>query len=173
MPERIKKSLREEVLIRRNAIPASEREARSRLISTRLIEQASFKKSDDIMFYVAFGSEPDCGLAMEYALDTGKRAYVPDNISILEVKRCGVFRGDPGKVSLVVVPAIALDPNGHRIGYGGGWYDRFSTKVGPHAVFAGVAFEEQIVDAIPRQDHDIILDLVITEERVIEIKNPS
>jgi 5-formyltetrahydrofolate cyclo-ligase len=170
MPERIKKTLRQEVLDRRNAMPEDEREMKSRLISTRLIESRAFNEHKNIMFYVAFGSEPDCGRALKRALKVGKRVFVPDHAGVLEIKQPGASRGNARDIDLVIVPAIAFDLNGHRIGYGGGWYDRFSEKVSPGTAFIGVAFEEQIVNAIPRQPHDIKLDAIVTDSRVIICK---
>lgn len=170
MPERIKKTLRQEVLERRNSILEDDREKKSRLISTRLIESRAFNEHKNIMFYVAFGSEPDCGHALIRALKVGKRTFVPDHAGILEIKQPGAIRGDVKDIDLVIVPGIAFDLDGHRIGYGGGWYDRFSEKVSPGTAFIGVAFEEQIVKAIPRQPHDIKLDAIVTESRVIICK---
>ena len=151
-------------------MPEDEREMKSRLISTRLIESRAFNEHKNIMFYVAFGSEPDCGRALKRALKVGKRVFVPDHAGVLEIKQPGASRGNARDIDLVIVPAIAFDLNGHRIGYGGGWYDRFSEKVSPGTAFIGVAFEEQIVNAIPRQPHDIKLDAIVTDSRVIICK---
>lgn len=66
---------------------------------------------------------------------------------------------------LIVVPLLAFDESCHRIGYGGGWYDRFLASQ-PNALKVGVAFDVQLAESFPIEDHDIQLDMVITESSV-------
>ena len=70
----------------------------------------------------------------------------------------------PEKLDLVIVPALAYDLAGFRLGYGGGYYDRFLT--GTQAFKAGLARERLIMDMLPRESHDIAVDSVITEEKI-------
>ena len=72
-------------------------------------------------------------------------------------------------IDLVLVPGIVFDKEGHRIGYGFGYYDKFLKKV-PKAVKVGLAFDFQIVDRIPAEEHDVPVDFIITEKRIIECK---
>ena len=73
---------------------------------------------------------------------------------------------------LLIVPLIAFDERGHRLGYGGGYYDcTLSTLTASGAVSVGVAFEEQLVNEVPSEIHDIPLDWIITEERVRRIRD--
>jgi 5-formyltetrahydrofolate cyclo-ligase len=67
---------------------------------------------------------------------------------------------------LVIVPGIAFDLRGHRIGYGNGYYDRLLKRI--HAPSIGLAFDEQVVDFIPNKFHDVAVDKVVTEKRVIK-----
>jgi len=71
--------------------------------------------------------------------------------------------GDPwqdyDKIDLVLVPALAYDHNGHRLGRGKGYYDRFLKKLNAYTI--GIAFEEQILDYIPYDDNDVKIDEVI------------
>ncbi len=64
--------------------------------------------------------------------------------------------------ALVVVPGLAFTPGGHRLGYGGGYYDRFLASLPPSAVTVGVCFHEQLVDDLPLDPHDRPVDLVVT-----------
>ena len=73
------------------------------------------------------------------------------------------------KIDLVLVPGIVFDKNGHRIGYGLGFYDKFLKKV-PKAIKIGLAFDFQIVDKVPREEHDVPVDLVVTDKEVIYCK---
>lgn len=70
---------------------------------------------------------------------------------------------DPSKVDVVIVPGTAFTRAGHRLGQGGGWYDRFLVTLPPGCPTVGVCFEPQIVDSLPVEEHDVVLGLVVTE----------
>jgi len=70
---------------------------------------------------------------------------------------------------LVVVPAVVFDRKGFRIGYGGGYYDRFLPKI--HAVKIGLAFSCQIISEVPKNPFDVAVDGIVTEEEYIETKS--
>ncbi len=72
---------------------------------------------------------------------------------------------DPGEIDVVIVPALALGEDLHRIGYGGGYYERFLKKT--HAVKVGVGFDFQIFPHLPKHAHDVPLDLIVSEKRTI------
>jgi len=74
----------------------------------------------------------------------------------------------PGDLDVVVVPAIAIDPVGHRIGYGAGYYDRTLQRFAPPAVTIGVAYDFQLVAEVPFTEHDVALAYVVTDEREID-----
>lgn len=82
------------------------------------------------------------------------------------------LRGDPERqvaptaLDLILVPGVAFDPQGGRLGHGRGYYDRLLAQVRPDAVLVGLAFECQIVPAVPCQTHDVAMDLVLTERTV-------
>ncbi len=73
----------------------------------------------------------------------------------------------PDLLDLVIVPALLLTPNGDRLGYGGGYYDRFLPSLSPACVRVGVLPESQIVPALPRDTWDAPLTVVVTERRVL------
>jgi 5-formyltetrahydrofolate cyclo-ligase len=74
-----------------------------------------------------------------------------------------------GEIDLIVVPAIAIDPTGHRIGYGAGFYDRTIGEFAPPAVTIGVAFDFQLIVEVPFTEHDVPLAHVVTDEREIDV----
>ena len=75
---------------------------------------------------------------------------------------------------LLIVPLIAFDERGHRLGYGGGYYDCTLSKLtASGAVSVGVAFEDQLVNEVPSEVHDIALDWIVTEKHVRRIRNAS
>jgi len=69
---------------------------------------------------------------------------------------------------LVIVPGIAFDKKGYRIGYGHGYYDRFLKILKKDVKKIGLAFEIQVVDEIPEEEHDVPVDIVVTEKRVLK-----
>jgi 5-formyltetrahydrofolate cyclo-ligase len=80
-------------------------------------------------------------------------------------------RAERGDIDVLVVPAIAIDPAGHRIGYGAGYYDRTIPGYAPPAVTLGVAYDFQLVAEVPFTEHDVALAWAITDTR--EIKAPG
>ena len=92
----------------------------------------------------------------------------PKTFEILEPKEPYTREFNPDKLDLVIVPGIVFDKKGHRIGYGYGYYDRFLKLLGKNVKKIGFAFEFQLVDKIPEEQHDVPMDVVITEKRVLE-----
>jgi 5-formyltetrahydrofolate cyclo-ligase len=72
------------------------------------------------------------------------------------------------QLDLIIVPAVAYDRRGYRIGYGGGYYDRFLSSLDKDIVTIGIAFDIQIVGEVPVQPFDIPVDMVITESGIIK-----
>lgn len=143
------------------------RAAKSAAITERIMSLDEYRSADAIMAYVAFGSEVDPEPAMRVAAGEGKRIMIPDFFGLLELTGVYAGRAEPSEIDLVLVPGIAFDEGGYRLGYGGGWYDRFSTKLREGAKTVGIAFEEQIVRTIPNEPHDLLLELIITDQRII------
>ena len=79
----------------------------------------------------------------------------------------GMAGADPEAIDVVLVPGVAFDLHGHRLGMGGGFYDRLLANLPPEVMKIGLAFDEQIVEAVPREQHDVVLDAVITPRRIL------
>ena len=91
----------------------------------------------------------------------------PSTFGILEPAK-GYLRPVPyNEIDTVVVPGVAFDAKGGRLGYGGGYYDRLLINVNRKAHLIGLAFEFQILKEVPQQSHDIVLESIITEKRII------
>jgi 5-formyltetrahydrofolate cyclo-ligase len=98
-----------------------------------------------------------------------------DDVSLLDEKGFG-FRepaadapeASPGGVDVVIVPAIAVDPTGHRIGYGAGYYDRTIPKYVPPGVSIAVAYDWQLVAEVPATEHDVRCQWVVTDVRTFD-----
>jgi 5-formyltetrahydrofolate cyclo-ligase len=78
-----------------------------------------------------------------------------------------------GDLDVVVVPAIAISPDGHRIGYGAGFYDRTLPSVAPPAVTVGVAFDFQLLAEVPATEGDVPVDVVVTDARELMVAPPA
>ena len=183
----MKKLLKESILEKRNSMTQSEINEKSNDIKKKLFDLDSFRKSKSIMFFVSFGNEvnthemikeamgnktiivpkvlqheiePSMILDFDNIVQSGK-FNIPEPIEIMRVAH--------KNIDLVLVPGIAFDREGHRIGYGFGYYDKFLKKV-PKAAKIGLCFDFQVVDQIPREEHDVPVDFIVTEERVIECR---
>jgi 5-formyltetrahydrofolate cyclo-ligase len=190
--EQKKVRLREETLLRRNAIPSATRVLHSADILQRLFEQAFVAGARWIEFYVSYGSEVETTGMIAHALAHGKRVAVPkvegpgrmilsevlNPVRELEPGWRGIrepkaefVRPVPvGEMDALVVPGTAFDEKGGRIGKGIGFYDRFLAQAAGRIPIVGVAFETQLVPDIPVFPHDIPVDWIITEKRVIDCK---
>lgn len=76
----------------------------------------------------------------------------------------------PGMIDVVVVPGLAFDSQGRRLGRGGGYYDRFLKRLRPNVTTIGLAFDWQIIDEVPAASHDIAVDIVVSDRRVTMAK---
>jgi 5-formyltetrahydrofolate cyclo-ligase len=178
---------KESMLKIRDSLPKKDILERSRKIKDSLFGLKEYANSRTIMFFVSFNSEVDTHEMLKEALKN-KVVVVPkvvhheiepsiiidfDNLisgkfGILEP--IDLMRTSYKNIGLVLVPGIVFDKEGHRIGYGYGYYDRFLAKV-PKAVKIGLAFDFQIVDKIPKEAHDVPVDFIVTEKKVINCRH--
>lgn len=100
----------------------------------------------------------------------GGGELAPASFGLLEptaaVRESPARRVDAGAVDLFVVPGVAFDRQGRRLGYGRGYYDRLLSLARPEAAIVGLAFDAQLVPQVPAGDHDVAMDHVITESDV-------
>lgn len=188
-----KGDLRREILKKRSEVAESEIEALSRIIMKKAAGLYLSYSIKLIMCYMDFKNEVKTGDFIRECLALGKRIALPrvekgsdgrKNIVPYEIKdiRRDVTPGTygilepnpeiakpvkPADIDLVIVPGVVFDEKKFRIGYGGGYYDRFLSEVRPDCVKLAPAFELQIVDEIPREGHDIPMDVIVTEKRLI------
>ena len=182
-----KSAARKEVLRRRDALPEPDRAARSRTIVRNVLDLPAYRSSGTILAYASFGSELLTEEFLRRVLEDGKVLFLPKvnqhehRLSLYKVEDLardlepGVWgireprRGigapaDPHDVDFVFVPGVAFDRRGGRLGYGGGFYDALiSGELAERAYLVSGAFECQIVDEVPTDEHDAPVDLVVTE----------
>ena len=142
-----------------------------------------FRKADTVLLYFAKGSEADLSSLFEIALKTGKRVAYPRcldrermeffeifSLSDLEKGYYGIMEPKSGcpactfENAVCFVPALSFDLDGYRLGYGGGYYDRFLSDF--FGTTVGIAFEKCISEKLPREEFDKKTDYIITERRV-------
>lgn len=186
----LKTELREQYLARRAAIPAEEKQRREERICRLIADSASFRYAETILAYSPRENEIDIRPVLLHALSLGKRValprcvgehrmnyhYVtaldelaPGSYGILEpAAEAPIFEEDPGHSSLCLVPGVVFDVHGYRIGYGGGYYDRFLH--GFHGSVAGLIYRDFIIPSLPRGRYDRALPIMITEGGMIAAK---
>ncbi|MBI2660191.1 5-formyltetrahydrofolate cyclo-ligase [Candidatus Woesearchaeota archaeon] len=182
----MKNNLKESILKIRNSSPKDELLEKNKKIKNNLFRFELYKKSKTIMFFVSFNSEVSTHEIIKEAFKS-KTVVVP-KVANHEIEPSVIIDFDnliAGKfgilepielmriayknIDLVLVPGIVFDREGHRIGYGFGYYDKFLAKV-PKAVKIGLAFDFQVVENIPEETHDVPVDFIVTDEGVIECR---
>lgn len=179
-----KKNLRKEILEKLHNISKSEKERKVEDLKEKLFSLEEFKKAKCVMFYVSKHYEVNTHKMIDESIAMGKKVVVPITLkeekmlspSELKDRKKDLIEGHYGvhqphekhirpvaleKVDLILVPAIAFDKSGHRLGHGGGYYDRFLSKAPPGIFTVGVAFDFQVVDELPKHDTDIPVDKVL------------
>lgn len=185
-----KSRIRAEVLKKRNEISLNIKALKDDVIKERLFSLKEFKSAKSIMFYTSIRSEVYTLGMIREALWMGKKVSLPrvdvmrHCLKIYEVKETGEltpgYMGIPeplpqknrlrslNSIDMVIMPGVAFDPTGGRLGYGEGYYDRLLRRRG--ILKTALAYEEQIVRHIPSDEHDVRVDAIVTEERVIWTK---
>jgi 5-formyltetrahydrofolate cyclo-ligase len=189
-----KTTLRREYTDKRNKIEAALRLRDSGFIRHRLLQLPAWQEADTILTYVSFSPEVDTHKIIEEALRLGKRVVVPCvdpkgiETALSELRSRGdlapgPLRGilepaeafripvDPSEIELALVPGVAFDRKGGRLGLGGGYYDRLMPKM-KNAFRLGLAFSVQLhVGTLPLESHDVPIDVILTEKELIEISS--
>lgn len=184
-----KKKIRREVLALRNALPPAELEGMSKSICRRFARLPVLKDCKSVMIFLSFGSEVNTDYIIERLWRQGKKVFVPlckPETREMEIFPIASFADvEPGyfgirepkkniqppvskdAIDMVLVPAVAFDRKGFRVGYGGGYYDRF--LAGMKAPKLGLAFSCQIIPAVPVGEYDQAVESVITETGFIKM----
>lgn len=178
-----KRTLRKELLEKRNSLSDQERESKSTEIAKIILAVPQVKQAKRIAAYLAKGSEVNTKKLIETLLENKIEVLVPitkDEEEIefckfvsfdgLDVGRFGILEpktkiAPSGNPDVAIVPGVGFDLDLHRLGYGKGYYDRYFKKIETFKI--GICYDMQIVEKIPRHEHDQKLDLTITEKRVI------
>lgn len=183
--QRAKLALRNQMRTVRGALPKSACDARSAEISKRLFALAELESAVTVLAFSSIRNEVRTRPSMEAAWSAGKRVALPrvvgDGLSLHLIDRetvlvDGAFSVpepptqaasiEPGGIDFALVPALAVDPRGYRIGYGGGYYDRLIPRL-VNACTCALAYDFQLIAEVPELPFDVAVDMVVTDERLI------
>lgn len=182
-----KAALRRRLLHSRHAVPQAEREAIHQAIFRKVLASEPYQKAETIFAYWSTEDEIDTHAIIEDALRQGKRVCVPkcmpghrmeprqigseadlteETFGIPEPgAHCTVI--PPEEIQLCLVPALACDASGARLGYGGGFYDRFLPQTPAYRM--ALCAQDRILEEVPAQEHDIRCHCIVTETEVMLI----
>ena len=168
------------MLEKRNALNAKEIESRSERVQDFLLNSKEFRSAKIVGAYHAHDSEVRTDLIIDHARAFGKKIALPrvegDNLTFYELSsskylvkgRFGIMEPLPyipvDSIDLLVVPGIAFDKKGYRLGYGKGYYDMFLAKNKVSSIGLGYMF--QLLELLPRGKYDRRLDAIATEDGV-------
>ncbi len=184
-PAGAKAALRKTILAERRQLSAAEVAKRSRRITEHLLADPFYQKARVLMAYAPCNNEVDLCQLIQTALAEGKQVALP--LSLWEKRQllpvpvtkypedltpgcCGILEPQLKvppfpleKLDLVLVPGVAFDVNGYRLGYGQGFYDRFLRDLKPGTGIVGAAFSFQIVASVYPEAHDFALPCLVSE----------
>jgi 5-formyltetrahydrofolate cyclo-ligase len=179
--------IRKRMLDIRNNLTDEAVKAKSELIAQKVLQTPEYNESVNILLYADYSHEVGTGKIYEDAIKRGKRVYYPksdaltNTMEFYRVLSMGQlesgYKGirEPKEVqslrywlnknedTLIIVPGVAFDTQGYRLGYGKGFYDKYLSNKRQISTIA-LAFSTQIVDEIPHDSHDIKMDKIVTEE---------
>ncbi len=182
----MKTSIRKEAAQRRNAIPVPVRREKEKQI-LEYIKQLPL--GDHVFLYKNMRSEVSTREILHWLIEQGATTYIPrTDLSDYSMEPHAYVPGDPletktfglsepineplhdlDQLTSILVPLLAFDRDFHRVGYGGGFYDRFLPRA-PKALRVGIAFSEQEFDRLLQVDTDVVLDYIVTDKGVLTKK---
>lgn len=189
MENKDRHTLRLQVLASRDELTGGERQAKSLSITDKVVGWPPVVDARAIFVYMNFRSEVETTDMVRRFFSMRKVVTIPFTrtethelvaVQVTDIQEqvapgyCGIPEPlpnmvqtaayDPSGIDVVIVPGSVFDKSGGRLGYGGGYYDRFLAKAAPGALRVGLAFELQVVDTVPVEPHDQFMDFVVTEE---------
>jgi 5-formyltetrahydrofolate cyclo-ligase len=184
-------TLRPILMNRRDQIPEDERARKSDEIWKRLAEVPEFQMAEQALFYISHRSEVDTTFMRRLAREMGLSVCAPRSSPGSRHMQFYVLpedepfvsgpygilqppddlpKADLSKPSVVLVPGVGFDRHGNRLGFGGGYYDRWLVGDGKGLPTVALAFDEQVLDAIPVKLHDVPVHLLVTDKETVDCR---
>lgn len=190
-----KKSIRKLIMEKKNQLSSDYIFKSSREITKTLIGTSAFQTANTVMCYLSFGKEVDTEMIIAQCFKEGKTVLIPvilkkeDGTSymeasqlidpesdlapgimgILEPKSHTIRIRDPKIIDLVIIPGLAFDEKGNRLGYGAGYYDYFLERIREDCNQIAITYSFQLLEKIPTQEHDKKIRNIITERGLNQI----
>lgn len=182
----MKKKIRKQLLAKRKQLNILEVKNLSNLIAENIFSTKAFQDSEVIHLYYPINNEVDTRKIIEKTWENGKKVIMPrtdfqnhriinyqvTSYSQLETTSFNmlepiisqpVYDKDP---DLVLVPGVAFDTRCNRMGYGGGFYDRFLSETDSFKI--ALCYNLQLLEELPTEDHDVKMDMIITEDKIMQ-----
>jgi len=191
-----KNSLRQEVLAKRDAISQATRQAYTVDLLVNISSLPEWKKANTVLLYLGIKTEFDPTPLVEAALSMEKTVVLPRILKAenrLEIRQIQSLDQDlvsgvwglrepdpsscpeiePAKLDFVLVPGVAFDLQGNRMGYGAGFYDRLLSDQKLMAPRVSAFFPEQLVLQVPQEPHDLPVDIMIMPHQIVRAHKPN
>lgn len=184
-----RQSLRDAARVRRRALALADRSSWSGSIQSTALKLVQYRSSRAVALYSPVENEVDTSAILSDALKLGKKVFYPKlslagmagfarirsaaelvagRYGILEPAESEALAPADGEGLIVFIPGLLFDRQGNRLGRGGGWYDRVLNGLGNRGWFVGLAYEFQLVDALPAEIWDHRVHLILTEKNQID-----
>jgi len=183
--------IRKQILAKRESLSLAEQHDRSTKILSLLEGLPEIEKASTLFIYVNFRSEVQTVPFIKKCIAMGKTVAVP--LTLVKEKKLKAFKitdpekdlcpgycgipepdsclqqsalVDPSALEVAIIPGSVFDHRGGRLGYGGGYYDRFLVQAAPQAIRVALAYNLQLVSGLKLQPHDQLMDRIITEKNI-------
>ncbi|SFC42129.1 5-formyltetrahydrofolate cyclo-ligase [Clostridium uliginosum] len=184
-----KRELRKNILKIRREIDLKEKNEFDKIIENKFYESAFYKHSKNLFIYISYESEIETKDIIKKALKDGKNIYIPrieDDTKVMDVvkivsldnlveNKYGILEPakdelavDPNEFDLIIMPGVAFDKTGGRMGYGAGYYDKYLKKIVKPVSKVAFAYDFQVINEVPIDSHDIPINYILTERENIE-----
>lgn len=180
----MKSKIREQIKAKRDSLSKEELLHLSKLVIENLSSIDDFNKRNNIMFYISKDNEVHTHNIIKSLMKkkkiivpiTDKNSLIASELTDFSNLKLGPFSVlepttikeiSPDDIDIVIIPGVAFDRNGNRVGYGKGYYDIFLKKT--NALKIALAFDFQVVDKIETSTHDVSVDIIVTEKEIIKI----
>lgn len=181
-----KNILRKAILAHRLALSAQELSVCGKAIQEAFMALPEYQAATSIALYASVNNEVSTEVLIDHALLSGKTVYLPSVVGAdLEFRRftsrnelvrgsfgimepvSGSELADVAALTMVVVPGVGFDLSGQRIGYGKGYYDKALHSLEGSGRLTAFCYDFQIVESLAGEKHDVVMDRIITERRII------
>jgi 5-formyltetrahydrofolate cyclo-ligase len=188
----IKAEVRQACLCQRTSLGEKERKRKSVIIQQKLMDLPEFQLAQTVMLFLDFREEVETTVLAEGTIAGKKKLVLPrcaphaillpievrDLMRDIELGAYGIREPkltlgvvEPSEIDLIIVPGSGFDLQGNRLGYGGGYYDRFFMLLNPLTPRVALGFECQVIPQVPVGKHDAKMTMLITENRVYNFKS--